>query len=158
MDEQKNERMALRAKTRRVLQTLYFCFVVVVVGIIVVEITLQASSEPSSDSSDVRCGPEILALWNAVERARAASCKTELDEEQSVTAFQTALQPEWGRAGAIRRACGHSPAFLETLDAIQYLRYAEENTVRRESSELASLRRRARELLDRNIRETPWPP
>lgn len=158
MVEQKNERMALRAKARRWLQTLYFCLVVVVVTVIVIEITIQAASEPSTGPEQVQCAPEIMALWNAVERARAASCKTELDEEQAVAAFQTALQPEWGRWGAIRRACGKTPAYLETLDAIQYLRYAEENTVRRESSELAYLRRRARELLDRNIREASWPP
>lgn len=158
MDEQNSERMALRAKARRWVQTLYFCFIVVVVSIIVVEITIQAASEPATGPEHVQCGPEITALWNAIERARAASCKTELDEEQAVAAFQTALQPEWGRAGAIRKACSGSKPYLETLDAIQYLRYAEENTVRRESSELASLRRRARELLDRNIREAAWPP
>jgi hypothetical protein len=158
MDEQKNERIALRAKARRWLQMLYFCFVVVVVGVIVVEITTQAASEPFRGPEQVQCEPEILALWSAVERARTASCKTELEEEQAVAAFQTALQPEWGRAGAIRRACGKNSAHLETLDAIQYLRFAEENTVRRESSELAYLRRRARELLDRNIREASGPP
>ena len=147
--------MALRAKARRWLQTLFFCFVVLIVVVIVIEITVQALAESPSSPGDVQCGPEINALWNAVERARAASCKTELDEEQAVAAFLVALQPEWGRASAIRRACGGSPTYMETLDAIQYLRHAEENTVRRESSELASLRRRARELLDRNIRESP---
>jgi hypothetical protein len=154
-DDTKDERKALRAKARRWLQTLFFCFVVLIVVVIVIEITVQALAESPSSPGEVQCGPEIMALWNAVERARAASCKTELDEEQAVTAFQVALQPEWGRAGAIRRACGATPSYLQTLDAIQYLRYAEENTVRRESSELASLRRHARELLDSNIRGAP---
>jgi hypothetical protein len=156
MDEQRDEREALRAKARRWLHVLYFCFVVLVVIACLANL-LRKVTAPDARDDTVRCAPDIEGLMSAVERARAAACKTELDEDEAVSAFHSALSPEWDRWTAIRRACSESPALRETLDAIQYLRYAEENTVRRESSELASLRRRARELLDRNVREASWP-
>jgi hypothetical protein len=155
MDEPRDEREAMRAKTRRWIHVAYFCFVVVVVLACMANLIRQVA-RPDAQDETVRCGPDIEGLMTAVERARAAACKTELDEDEAVSAFQAALQPEWERWGAIRRACSESPGLRETLDAIQYLRYAEENTVRRESSELASLRRRARELLESNVREASW--
>jgi hypothetical protein len=151
------EREVLRARARRWVHLLYFCFIVLVVAVILVQLTAQALAEAPLPPGGVRCGEEIEGLMLAVDRARTASCKTELTEEEAVAAFRLALQPEWERAGAISRVCDKDPTWRATLDAIQYLRYAEENTVRRESSELASLRRRACQLLERNLRENKHP-
>lgn len=157
MVEPKTERERFRAKGRTIVYGAFTFAVLIFVAVLLVEITHQAFAETYADDQGAQCSPGLQELMVAVERARAASCRTEMDEEQAVIAFRTALLPEWSRVGAIRRACEGDRNRLETLDAIQYLRYAEENTVRRESSELATLRRRARELLDRNVREASWP-
>ncbi len=153
MAEPTDERERIRAGSRRWVFGVYFAFVAIFLLTLMVEVTVQALSDQAEPRGAVRCRPGIQALMSAVERARAASCKTELSEDQAVQAFRVALDPEWSRADAIRHSCGGDAPSLEALDAIQYLRYAEENTVRRESSELASLRRQARELLERNVRD-----
>jgi len=155
MPEPKTERDRYRAKGRRIVYAAFTIAVFIFVCVLLVEITSQAFAETYADDQGAQCAPGLQELMGAVERARAASCRTEMDEEQAVIAFGAALQPEWSRVGAIRKACEGDRHRLETLDAIQYLRYAEENTVRRESSELASVRRKARELLERNLQSAP---
>jgi hypothetical protein len=149
MNEHRSELARTRASARAWVYMLYFLFVVIIVGTVAIEVTVQALAEQSAPAGSVSCQAGVQALMSALERARAASCKTELREEAAVTAFRAALEPAWRRVDAVRHSCANDADWVEALDAIQHLRYAEENTVRRESSELASLRRRARELLER---------
>jgi len=155
MAEPNRERQRLRKKARTGVYAAFILGYLILVAVLLVQVTGQAIAESWSDDGTVRCEQGLGELMTAVERARAASCKTEMSEERAVEAFRAELMPEWSRVGTIRRACEGDRARLETLDAVQYLRYAEENTVRRESSELASLRRKARELIERNQQGDP---
>jgi hypothetical protein len=150
------EREKLRRKARRWVQAIYVVFIMVFVAALLVEVTVQALVRSPGQESAGQCASGIVSLMNALEHARSAACKTEVTEEQALTVFRGNLEPAWSKLSTIRRACEDSKANIETLDAVEYLRYAEENAVRRESSELADLRRQARELVERNVRNVPF--
>jgi hypothetical protein len=153
-----SERAKHRARARRWLLTGYFLFVVLFVLTVTVEITAQALATTPDDGRSLECARGLGSLMAAVERARGAACSSELAEERAVAAFRAALEPEWSRDEAIRRACAASRPHLDTLDAIRQLRYAEENAARRESSDLAGYRRRARDRFDRTVGGSPPAP
>lgn len=146
------ERERCRAKARQWVFGLFASLVILFVAVIAMEVSLQAFASSKTASESTRCVAGIASLWNAIDQARGTLARTELPEEEAVLAFRNSLEIAWSHYDAIRQACSLNPSHVQTLDALERLRYAEETTVRRESSELGSLRRHARELFERNVR------
>lgn len=137
----------------------YFVVVVVVITICTAEISIQAFSRLGGKSTDaeVGCVDGIRSLVAAVDRARSGVDGSNRKEADAVNRYRSALQPEWSRRGAVRRACKGDVGRLETLDAVVHLGFAEEHAVRRNAVELAPFRRRASELLEKNLPVAPPP-
>jgi hypothetical protein len=102
------------------------------------------------------CRQGLYDLATAVERARqAAHGPGDSDEAGALARFRQALNPEWTRHDAIRASCLKEPPEAAALDVIERLRYAEERAVRRESTELAPLRRKVSQFLASHTNELP---
>jgi len=149
--ERQNRRA--RKKGRRGVMIAYFVVVVVVITICTVEISIQAFSRLGGTSRDaqVECVEGIRSLIAAVDRARSGVDGSNRKEADAVIRYRASLEPEWSRRGAVRRACKGDIGRLETLDAVVHLGFAEEQAVRRNAMELAPFRRRASELLEKNL-------
>jgi hypothetical protein len=59
--------------------------------------------------------------------------------------------PEWDRYDPIAASCRGQSRFSVALDAIERLRYAEERAVRRDTTELAPLRRKVGQILSNEL-------
>lgn len=107
--------------------------------------------------AEVECVAGIRSLVTAIDRARSRVDGSNQRESDAVARYRKALQPEWSKRGAVRRACRGDPARLRTLDAVVHLGFAEEHLVRRNAVELAPFRRRAAELIRDNLPARPAP-
>jgi len=150
---------AARRKGRKAILVAYFAFSVLIIAVCTVEISVQAfAGVKRTDDDQVDCVTGIQSLMRAVERATAGSSTVTLPEREAVESFRKALEPEWSRRDAIRRACKGQDNLEDTLDAVLHLGWAEERSVRRDSLETTEFRRRARDLMDRNIRSAAGSP
>lgn len=141
-------------KGRRIVMVGYFILVVAVTAIVTVEITtqvFQASNETqdctSNNCAPIDCAEGIRSLVTAIDRARNKISASDANESQAIAIFRASLNPEWQRRNDIERACKESEGYLETLDAVVQLGFAEEAAVRREAIEIASIRHQAAELI-----------
>jgi hypothetical protein len=97
--------------------------------------------EPGALPSGCRTG--VLALDQAIRRARRAAADEPNGERPALARFREALSPEWKSREALASACrGDRPA-LDALAELDALRYAEEHAVRYEAVALAKQRRRS---------------
>lgn len=135
----------------------YFVLVVVIITVCTVQISIQAFSRLGGKATDaqVECAEGIQSLVAAIDRARTAVDGSNRRESDAVATYRAALQPEWSRRGAVRRACKGDAERLATLDAVVHMGFAEEHAVRRNAVELAPFRRRASKLIEQNL---PAPP
>lgn len=135
----------------------YFVVVVVIITVCTVEISIQAFSRRGGKATEaqVECVEGIRSLVAAVDRARSRVDGSNRKESDAVSRYRAALEPEWSRRGAVRRACRGDSARLETLDAVVHMGFAEEHAVRRNAMELAPFRRHASELIDKNLPAAP---
>lgn len=130
----------------------YFAFSVLVIAVCTIEVTVQAcAGVKRTDDATVECASGILSLMHAVERATKSAATGTRPEREALESFRAALEPEWSRREAISHACAGRKDMEETLDAVLHLGWAEERSVRRDSLETTEFRRRARELVARNI-------
>ncbi len=143
---------AARRKGRKAIMVVYFAFSVLVIAVCTIEVSVQACARVTrTDDVPVECNSGVLSLMGAVERATKTASTSTLSEREAVESYRQSLEPEWSRRGDIRRACQGQPKLEETLDAVLRLGWGEEQSVRRDSLETTELRRRARELVARNV-------
>lgn len=98
-----------------------------------------------------KCEEGLRVLAQSVQNAQRASDKSDLPPEEALRRFRHELAPAWGARDTIERMCmaAGDPQLLETLSAIERLRYAEENSMRRDGHDLVPLRRRVQGLLEK---------
>jgi hypothetical protein len=101
---------------------------------------------PDAPETDLGCHEGILALQQALYRARDAASTAAGGERAALSRFRATLRPEWDFRATITQRCAGDPEALRSLVVLDKLRYAEENAVRYEATSLAALRRRGRQL------------
>jgi hypothetical protein len=128
-------------RAKRLVTIVFLTAVVGWVGFAVAQIlrdvlfpTVAASPYPS-------CGAGLRALTGSLARGWAASTP-EQDADHALLAFRAAIEPTWRDFEGVRATC-RTPAELRGLDAVERLRYAEEQAVRREATSLALTRQQA---------------
>ncbi len=126
-------------RARRVTTVVFLSVVVIWVGAQALQIAQQTLFPKMVESPHETCGQGLLALHAALDRARAAA-EGDLDSDVALTRFRAGLLPEWSQLEGVRKSCEQEPD-RPSLDALERLRYAEENAVRREAASLAALRR-----------------
>lgn len=89
------------------------------------------------------CRGGVLALDEAVRRARSAAADEIGGERPALERFRDALTPEWKSREGVGRACQQDSVALGALSDLDALRYAEEHAVRYEAVALAKQRRRS---------------
>jgi hypothetical protein len=152
MAQRRKKAESARRKGRRWMMIAYFAFVVVIVVVCTVEVSLQAFARPHGNVDDsVKCAEGIASLARAVDRGLVAVNDDTLTEFEAVDKYRNALEPEWSMRGSVRAACEGDEGKLEALDAVVHMGFAEEHTVRHNAFEIAPFRRRARELLMREL-------
>lgn len=96
------------------------------------------------------CGEGLGALYQAIERGRAAAeSGPEAGEEAALLRYRQAVAPDWRYRDAVEHLCSADPKEITVLDAIERLRYSEEHSVRHQAVELSALRRKVKELVAR---------
>ncbi len=121
-----------------------FVFSLLIGGFTVVcatEILVQALA-PVHTVNPPECRSTLAALDAALLRARASVEMGGATERATVEAFRRALMPEWSQEAAAREACKADHPAAEALEALVQLRYAEESSVRAQTSDLLPLRAR----------------
>lgn len=118
------------------------------------QLVQQVFLTPGAPAPAPTCHEGLLALAAAVERARGAASGSD-GEDLALTRFRQGLEPEWSGRDAIARSCAGDKGDERALDAIERLRYAEEHAVRKESGDLAPLRRRVRSIVETDLRPHP---
>jgi hypothetical protein len=98
---------------------------------------------PGADGSHPACRGGIVALDQAVRRARLAAAADTGGERSALDLFRRSLFPEWQSRVALDESCKADPSALQALADLDALRYAEEHAVRYEASALAKQRRRS---------------
>jgi hypothetical protein len=139
-----------RKTGRRVAQIVFWAVVVAVCLAGAVQITGQVLFPPAASVPVPSCHAGLRALHAAVDRARLAAASA-LGEDAALDRFRSALEPEWSSRDLVASLCKGAATDEGALDAIERLRYAEEHAVRREAGELAPLRRRVQEIVDREL-------
>lgn len=125
----------------------FYALVVVFIVIAAGNVTWQVWAPAFRAYSPIDCREGLRALTQAIDRARQeAQSLSDASEDQALTRFRIALQPEWDEHDRVAASCHGNPALAEALDVIERLRYAEERAVRREVHDLAPLRRRVSQL------------
>jgi hypothetical protein len=109
---------------------------------------------PDSGPAAAECRTGVLALDQAVRRARRAAEDESHGERPALKRFREALEPEWQSRPALSAACRSDPAALRALSDLDALRYAEEHAVRYEAVALAKQRRRS-DAIRRELRGPP---
>jgi hypothetical protein len=161
-----------RAKGRRIALVVYYALVVCIATPAAVQITLQIffedggrqrglpARQPPETSGEASgpaplppdtCHQGLRALFESLARAREAAAGSEGGEYAALARFRQELEPEWIHRDGVASRCQGSPKDAATLDAIERLRYAEENAVRREAGELAPLRRKVQAIVDSEL-------
>ena len=98
---------------------------------------------PAPGNAPRDCQTGVLALDQAIRRARLAAADEIGGERLALARFRGALSPEWQGREAVSRACQGDPAAIVALSNLDALRYAEEHAVRYEAVALAKQRRRS---------------
>jgi hypothetical protein len=130
---------------RRIALVSYFSFVAVVCVAGGAPIIWQVLEAPTPTiAPPATCSESLDALARAVSRARSEASSAD-GEDAALSAFRAALEPEWTTVALVERQCASS-AEASAFDLTVRLRYAEEHAVRRESHELAPIRRKMKAL------------
>jgi hypothetical protein len=132
---------------RRAALVAYWALVVSISVAAAASVTLQVFAAPPGPAF-ASCEAGLRALSAAVDRARGAAAASEGDEDDAIARFRRALEPDWSGVDGVAASCRGKAENQRTLDALERLRYAEEHAVRRESGELAPLRRRVQAVVD----------
>ncbi len=135
---------------RRVFLGVYYAGVVALMIASTTQITRQVFFKPVTKSPYATCREGLEALTAAVGRARGAARGSD-GEEAALAQFRAELTSPWSHRDGIAQSCQASEADARALDAIERLRYAEENAVRREAGDLAPLRRRVQAIVDHDL-------
>lgn len=100
---------------------------------------------PQATVTSIKCRPGVRSLLASLSRARATAARSTTDERTALSAYRSALLPEWGAAEAIRQKCRDAAdrEALSAFRAVELLRYAEERAVRYDALDLSLLRQRA---------------
>jgi hypothetical protein len=104
------------------------------------QVLVQGFSPPTAEPRVASCRDGLRALLSSLERARSAP-GTEDNERKRLGRFRTALLPEWQWRTGIEGFCASDPFALRGLNALDRLRYAEEQAVRNAAYDLAPSRR-----------------
>jgi hypothetical protein len=128
---------------RRVALVLIWALAVALGLIPAASITFQVFA-PEGGPKYASCTAGLAALSAAVDRARTTAASGEGAEDEALSRFRAALQPDWSGVDGVAMSCRGKPEDEGALDALERLRYAEEHAVRRESGDLAPLRREVR--------------
>lgn len=133
---------------RRLALSLFYGLVVLFTLGAAAQISVQVYSADAPWKEGCQQGLHLLA--RSVQEAQRASDGSDLPPEEALRQFRQALAPGWSARDTIERACKATgnPRSLEAFDAIERLRYAEENAMRREGHDLVPLRRRVQGLLE----------
>lgn len=89
----------------------------------------------ASPANDSACAAAIERLVGALDRASRAA------HGEDEAAFASALAPEWDAQADTERICRAEPRGTDAYGALLRLRRAEEGSIRRQSVEIAPLRR-----------------
>lgn len=138
---------AAARKGRRIALGLFFGVVVALTATLSGQISWHVYSPQPAPDPSLECRPQVVLLAAAVDRAKAASNEEPSDPEQALARFRQQLSPAWDLHPQIAQVCSRDPKLAELLDAVERLRYAEENAVRRDARDLSPLRRRVVSLL-----------
>jgi hypothetical protein len=137
-----------RRRARRLVMKAYYAVVVAFVALAAGNVTWQVWAPRFRSYPPEDCRTGLRALAEAVVRAQhAAANLADATEDTALAAFRQALRPEWDRYDAVAASCRSEPGLAKALDAMYRLRYAEERAVRRETTELAPLRRKVEHIL-----------
>ncbi len=142
-------------RARRWTSALFLGFVVIWVLQATGQITQQVFWPDEEPSSFTTCAEGLHALHAAIDAGRAAAEADPVDPAQALAAYRAKVDPVWRALPPVKSRCD-SPQDRRSLDALERLRYAEEHAVRREASNLASLRRQV--ASDVASRTLPTPP
>ena len=104
---------------------------------------LKQSLWPEVEATAQSCRSGTVALYAALERARAHAADQVLNERRALLAFRADLAPVWQKAGAIVQRCkeDRDSVALRALRSVELLRYAEERAIRLSAVDLTHLRR-----------------
>ncbi|MCS6900761.1 MAG: hypothetical protein RMJ98_11450 [Myxococcales bacterium] len=132
---------------RKIALTIFYGLVVVFTLGAAVQISVQVYSSDAPWEGGCPAGLRMLA--RSIQEAQRASEGADLATEEALQQFRRTLATGWNARNAIERSCKASGdrRLLDTFDAIERLRYAEENAMRREGHDLVPLRRRVQVLL-----------
>jgi len=104
---------------------------------------LQQVFWPTAGTPMGDCRTAVLALDQAIRRARAAAAEESHGERPALARFRDALGPEWQNRDGVTLLCQGDPSAIAALSDLDALRYAEEHAVRYEAVALAKQRRRS---------------
>ncbi len=128
-------------RAKRIVTIVFLTFVVGWVGFAAAQIIRDVLfAEPGSPPRPT-CGAGLRYLSGALDQGRAAALKEE-DPDRGLGAFRAAVEPAWRDLEGVRATCRTGPE-LRGLDAVERLRYAEEQAVRREAASLSLTRQQA---------------
>lgn len=146
-----DRRTSLRKRTRRYMMIGYFFVVLAVCGISAVQVVKQVffTKPELADAKQLECGEGIRLLDDAIDRARKTVHRSALNETQAVRKYRDALEPTWSHRFAIERACMGDVQREQAVRALIRLGHAEEHAVRSDAAELARLRKRTEQLVQR---------
>jgi len=133
-------------RARRIAAIVFLAVVVAFVGISTSQIVMQAFAPEVKRGPWTTCADGLAALSGALDRGMTAA-EAETDPEKGVGAFRVAVAPDWQYAEGVRESCGR-PDERRGLDALERLRYAEEQSVRREAASLAPIRKQADQAIE----------
>lgn len=100
------------------------------------------------------CRTGIRQLISAIHRAREAASRVTGGEQEELTQFRAALEPEWSTRPSLTDRCAGDTEALAALGEVDRLRYAEEHALRYEALDVANRRRRV-EAIERRLLESP---
>ena len=143
-----------RAKLgRKVAFVVYLAFAGFLAVASVWQITRHVFFPSSADAPPFSsCRDGLAALYQAIERGRlAAEHGPDDGEEAALLRFRETVAPDWRHRDAVAELCRSAPQEISARDAIERLRYAEENAVRREAGDLAPLRRKVQAIVDHDL-------
>jgi len=138
---------APRKLGRRIALTAFYGLVVAFTLGAAAQISVQVYSANAPWEGGCPAGLRMLA--RSIQEAQRASDGADLPAEEALQQFRRSLAPGWSARDTIERSCKATGdrRLLDTFDAIERLRYAEENAMRREGHDLVPLRRRVQVLL-----------
>jgi hypothetical protein len=135
---------------------------IAVFGVLVASFTIVCSAQiilqtwPSAaPRTDVDCRSGLVALIEAVRRARQAAAAETGGERAALARFRAALQPEWSYRPSLEQRCRPEKRTLRALEELDRLVYAEEHAVRYEAIDLARRRRRVKALEETLRKDEP---